>query len=196
MLTIDPDARLVYVDDVPARLTALEYELFLYLYRHAGHLCGRDELLTQVWGNRFAYDTGTLDVHIHAIRRKLKLAADRPIRTIRGAGYMYMVESASSSADCDLQSLFSEIVDVYSSQWAALKMKVDIRLDPFIRSITIEEQTLRRMMDTVMPLFLVDNGQLTISTAFTISQFSINLKGSSLNLVLSIPIAEKDNDNL
>lgn len=59
--------------DKSAKLTRLEFALLQYLIRNADRICTRDEIVDAVWGVRFQYDTGTIDVHLNAIRRKLGL---------------------------------------------------------------------------------------------------------------------------
>jgi DNA-binding response OmpR family regulator len=49
----------------------------------------RDELLNLVWGEGYALEQHTLDVHIHSLRHKIEPDASRPtyIVTVRGVGY-------------------------------------------------------------------------------------------------------------
>lgn len=62
------------------KLTRLEFALLQHLIRNADRICTRDEILDMVWGTRFQYDTGTIDVHLNAIRRKLGLSLKEPDR--------------------------------------------------------------------------------------------------------------------
>ena len=45
-------------------LTQKEYALLKYLFLHSDKVCSRNEILDNVWGQRFPYDTGTIDVHL------------------------------------------------------------------------------------------------------------------------------------
>ena len=72
------------------KLTCKEFELLEYMYKHAGLVLSRDQLLTQVWGYNFEGDTTrTVDFHVHSLRQKLGDSAERPryIQTVRGYGY-------------------------------------------------------------------------------------------------------------
>ena len=53
-------------DGKDIHLTSLEFGLLEYLCSHPNKLCSRDELIDQVWGERFLYDPGTIDVHLNA----------------------------------------------------------------------------------------------------------------------------------
>ena len=74
-IEIDREQRCVRKDGKAVHLTGLEYGLLDYLTAHANRLCTRLELLDHVWGPRFQYDPGTIDVHLNALRRKLLLHA-------------------------------------------------------------------------------------------------------------------------
>lgn len=87
-LSINLAARSFGVHGVPVQLTPMEFNLMEMLIVHAGTCAKRDDIINQVWG--IDYETGTnfLDVHIHALRQKLKNAGAPPcIFTVRGVGY-------------------------------------------------------------------------------------------------------------
>ena len=72
------------------KLTFKDFELLEYMYKNAGLVLSRDQLLTQVWGYNFEGDTTrTVDFHVHSLRQKLGDSAERPryIQTVRGYGY-------------------------------------------------------------------------------------------------------------
>ncbi|MBA3689148.1 MAG: response regulator transcription factor [Chloroflexi bacterium] len=75
-LRLDPDRRLVTVDDAEVRLTPREYELLKVLLANAGRVVTRGRLLRAVWGTAYAEEGHYLHVYIGQIRRKLA-AADR-----------------------------------------------------------------------------------------------------------------------
>ena len=65
-----------------------EYKLLEFLLRNAGKIIPRDVLLERIWGIDGDITENNLDVHISALRRKLKkLNAGTLIKTIRGVGY-------------------------------------------------------------------------------------------------------------
>lgn len=53
------------------KLTYKEFELAAYLFRHAGCLVSRDNLLEFIWGTRADLNTRTVDTHVSRIRSKL-----------------------------------------------------------------------------------------------------------------------------
>ena len=91
-IEIDRALRSVRKDGQEIHLTGLEYALLDYLAVHANHICTRDDIVNHVWGSRFQYDTGTIDVHLNALRRKLEWSKNKPVETIRGVGLMLRKE--------------------------------------------------------------------------------------------------------
>ena len=74
-------------------LNAQEYRLLYYLVRNPGRVISRQELLDEVWGYDDVLTTRTIDVHIAWLRHKLgEKDVPHHIRTIRGAGYKFVVE--------------------------------------------------------------------------------------------------------
>ena len=83
-------SRETYVDGARVELTAREYDLLLYLARHADAAVTRGTLLREVWGYANEDDPSrTVDSHIKTLRIKLGDNPDRPrfIQTVRGTGY-------------------------------------------------------------------------------------------------------------
>ena len=97
-LTIATQAREVRVDGARVELTAMEYELLLYLARRRGEAVTRAALLRDVWG--YAGGEGdssrTVDSHVKTLRLKLGDDADAPrfILTVRGTGYRLIAGEA------------------------------------------------------------------------------------------------------
>ncbi len=77
-------------------LTSREFALALYLFRNAGRLLSRAQLLESVWGQRADLTTRTVDTHVSRVRRKLPLdpAFGWRIRSIYQHGYR--LESVAS----------------------------------------------------------------------------------------------------
>jgi DNA-binding response OmpR family regulator len=90
-LTIDPGAHRVTLDGVDVEIRPKEFELLALLAREAGKVVTRDRILSEIWDLHWESSTKTLDMHIHALRRKLGDDADQPhwITTIRGVGYRF-----------------------------------------------------------------------------------------------------------
>lgn len=82
---VNLDRRRVWAGAREIDLTATEFALLARLMSRPGRVFQRDELLQQVWGYDSVAGTRTVDVHIAQLRGKL--AADSPIRTVRGVGY-------------------------------------------------------------------------------------------------------------
>jgi DNA-binding response OmpR family regulator len=76
--------------DRTVEITRREMEIVAYLYRHAGRIVSRKELLTEVWQYADAgIETRTVDIHLLKLRKKIAaLAGNAPfIATVRGEGY-------------------------------------------------------------------------------------------------------------
>ena len=92
-LTLLPATREAYVDGNRVDLTQKEFELLLYLARHADSTVTRAMLVRDVWGYATEEDNSrTVDSHIKTLRLKLGDAACEPrfIQTVRGTGYRLM----------------------------------------------------------------------------------------------------------
>src|SRR5215475_4599713 len=72
------------------RLGPTEYKLLAYFMENAGRVLSRQQLLDGVWGRDAFIDGRTVDVHVGRLRKALVRGADSdPIRTVRGAGYLF-----------------------------------------------------------------------------------------------------------
>ena len=90
-LTVDFQARQVFVDKKPAKLTSLEFKLLAYLVQNAGRVVAKQELFEHVWEDKFTGD-GTLNVHIRKIRAAIEPEPGNPqyIVTVWGDGYKFV----------------------------------------------------------------------------------------------------------
>ena len=69
------------------QLRPREFKLIELLLRNAGKIIPRDVILERVWGIESDITENNLDVHIGALRRKLKeIKGETLIKTIRGVG--------------------------------------------------------------------------------------------------------------
>ena len=67
-----------------------EFRLLEYLMESPGRVLSRSQLLDRVWGRDAFVDERTVDVHIGRLRKALIRGKERdPIRTVRGAGYVF-----------------------------------------------------------------------------------------------------------
>lgn len=90
-LGVDPQRRIVTVDDEEVGLTPLEFEILLALVRQPGVVLSRDQLMDRVWGYRDYAGGRVVDSHVARIRRKLGEDGNDPrfIRTVHGVGYAF-----------------------------------------------------------------------------------------------------------
>ena len=90
-LRIDVDGFRVFLGSTEVALRPKEVALLVRLAASAGRVLSRDQLLDEVWGVTWETGTKTLEVHMHALRRKLGPRADgRPwISTVRSFGYRF-----------------------------------------------------------------------------------------------------------
>jgi len=70
-------------------LTPIEFSLLGYLAEHPGEVFTRDQLITALWEKDRFIEEHNLDVHIHALRKKVESDPDRPriLVTVHGVGY-------------------------------------------------------------------------------------------------------------
>ncbi|OZB95098.1 response regulator transcription factor [Paenibacillus sp. XY044] len=88
-LVIDPKSRTVTRGGVAIELTAKEYDLLLYLARHANEVCSRENILKYVWEFDFHMVTNVVDVYIRHLRKKVDRGfKQKLIHTVRGVGYI------------------------------------------------------------------------------------------------------------
>ena len=91
-LRIDLERRQVLLEDAPVDLTQVELAILADLARHKGRVRSREQLLAEVRERRFEIFDRSVDVHIASLRKKLgdDARAPRMIRTVRGAGYLFV----------------------------------------------------------------------------------------------------------
>ncbi len=76
-------------------LTVKEFELLVYLARHAQHVVSRDTLVREVWRETAASTTlnNIIDVHVSRLRRKIdREGSVKLIHTVRGVGFVVREE--------------------------------------------------------------------------------------------------------
>jgi two-component system KDP operon response regulator KdpE len=88
---IDPGARTVHVQDRLVHLTPKEFELLLFLARHAGKVVTHRALLGAVWGGESTEQVEYLRVFVGQLRKKLEPATSSPryIVTEPWVGYRF-----------------------------------------------------------------------------------------------------------
>ena len=71
-----------------AELTKNELKILVFLFRHAGRICSRSDLIDHLWDNQLYVDDNALSVNINRIREKLSaIGLDDFIKTRHRQGY-------------------------------------------------------------------------------------------------------------
>ena len=190
-IEIDREQRSVRKDGKAVHLTGLEYGLVEYLSAHPNRICTRQMLLDHVWGDRFQYDTGTIDVHLNALRRKLGWTNKEPIETIRGIGFIFHIEQKVTHYTIDLQAFLTDWLRSRETDILAKGLAAQLHLTPFVNEITIEPNALRQMLDSILTALLpsAQPGVLQLSSKLTMQHFilSLDLNGTINELI--VPLA-------
>jgi two-component system response regulator QseB len=84
-LVLDPASHEVTMDGTPVSLSAREFEILHALLEHPGRPLSRTRLEERLYGWGDEVESNAVEVHVHALRRKL---GARWIKTLRGVGYV------------------------------------------------------------------------------------------------------------
>ena len=77
-------------------VTGTEYQILTLLIEHHGQIITKDTISEQVLGRKLSPFDRSIDVHIGNIRRKfLPFCAIEKIKTVRGAGYLFLTGEES-----------------------------------------------------------------------------------------------------
>lgn len=88
-LSLDRNAKQIYVDHEPVKMTATEYKILELLMINAGRVFSAEEIYRRVW-NEDAYSVeNTVMVHIRHIREKIEINPREPryLKVVWGVGY-------------------------------------------------------------------------------------------------------------
>ena len=189
-IELDREQRSVRRDGEEIHLTGYEYGLLDYLSARPNRICTRQMVLDHVWGDRFQYDTGTIDVHLNALRRKLGWTNKEPIETIRGIGFIFHIEQKETHYTIDLQTFLTDWLRSRETEINAKGLVAQIQLTPFVNEITIEPNALRQMLDSILTAFLpsAQPGVLQLSSKLTMHHFILSLDVNGTINELRIPI--------
>lgn len=89
--------RQIFVQGQRVDLTDRETDLALYFLQNVNRLLTRDFLIQTIWGLRPEVETRTIDVHVSALRRKLRLQPESGWRLVSVYGRGYRLERARSA---------------------------------------------------------------------------------------------------
>ena len=172
-------------------LTGLEFGLLEYLATHPNKICSKEELIDHVWGNRFQYDMGTIDVHLNAIRRKTGWSKNRPIETLRGLGLVFRTEEKPVVYTIDLQSFAAQWVQRHAVELAGKSIIPSVHLTPFVNDLSIAPEALSGLLDAVLAALLpnAQPGLLKLTSKLTIQHFVLSIDLNGTINELKIPIA-------
>ncbi len=93
-IRVNTSSRTVYVEDKAITLTRKEYDLLLFFISNQGRVLSKGIIAEHLWGD----NSDLLDnfdfiyVHINNLRKKLKGAGARYIKTAYGSGYKFIAE--------------------------------------------------------------------------------------------------------
>jgi DNA-binding response OmpR family regulator len=90
-LIIDPQTRLVTINEAEISLTAKEFDTLWLLAQHPRQVFTRSQVLEHVWGISDYIDPSTVTVHIRRLREKIELNPSDPqhLLTVWGVGYKF-----------------------------------------------------------------------------------------------------------
>jgi hypothetical protein len=93
-LQIDEGKKEAVIDGKQKKLSKKEYDLLLLLYRNAGNICSRDDIIEAVWPesqDTSAISDATIDQLIHRLREKVEPEPARPSRIVSKKAFGYML---------------------------------------------------------------------------------------------------------
>ena len=92
-LRVDTTRREVTLGGEPVHLTVREFDLLVFLARHAGRPFTRAQLLEGIWGITYEGYDRTIDSHVQRLRAKVEADPGNPrfVRTVWGVGYKFEV---------------------------------------------------------------------------------------------------------
>jgi two-component system response regulator PhoP len=92
-LSLDTAKKEVRVDGGLVELTAFEYRVLEYLMLNPSRVVSKTELTDHLYEQDFDRDSNVIEVFVGRLRKKLDPL--NPIRTVRGQGYRYTMESSA-----------------------------------------------------------------------------------------------------
>ncbi|MDZ5472075.1 response regulator transcription factor [Bacillus sp. 31A1R] len=91
-LSIYPDKKMAYIQNLELPLTVKEFSLLLLLAENSHKTFSKKELYEHIWDQEEVDGNNTITVHIKSLRSKLNDSTKNPhfIQTIWGAGYRFI----------------------------------------------------------------------------------------------------------
>ena len=161
-------------------LTETEYRLLVHLLRHQGVVCRRNDIIEAVWGERFLYDTGTLDVHLSSLRHKLGWTKEGPVKAIRGVG-LILPHEAPTTGVVKIDPFLRELLMCHEEALREKDIRCFFRLTPFVYEIMIDEAILRQIFSSVFSHFLKHaprGARWEVTSQLTLRDYTLTLTSS------------------
>ena len=93
-IILDAGSRKVFRGEKEIRFTPKEFSLLKFMMRNAGQALKREDIFNHVWDFFDNSLSNIIDVHMHAIRKKLGRGKGREIiETVPGIGYRLNVQT-------------------------------------------------------------------------------------------------------
>lgn len=189
-IELDHERHIVRKSGQEIHLTGLEYGLLEYLVNHPNRICTRAEIIEHVWGTRFQYDTGTIDVHLNALRKKMGWNKSRPIESIRGLGLLFRIERDTTHYTIDLQRFIHDWLRAHETELLCAGLTAQVHLSPFVNEMSIEPSALQGMLDSILTALLpsAQPGVMRVSSKLTMQYFLLTIDISGTINELRIPL--------
>ncbi|MFC2048736.1 response regulator transcription factor [Elusimicrobiota bacterium] len=89
-IEINLTAHTVKCDDIPVKLTPMEFALLYFLIKRKGQVLSRKTLTESVWEQKYFKDMRTVNTHIQNTRKKLGKYG-KNIESVEGIGYKFVI---------------------------------------------------------------------------------------------------------
>ena len=88
-LVLDTDAKTLFVDGEPVKVTPIEYKIMEFLMKNMGRVLSSSQIYEAVWNEPSFTSEKTVTVHIRNIREKIEINPKDPkyIKVVYGLGY-------------------------------------------------------------------------------------------------------------
>ena len=88
-LVLDTDAKALFVDGEPVKVTPIEYKIMEFLMKNMGRVLSSSQIYEAVWIEPSFPSEKTVTVHIRNIREKIEINPKEPkyIKVVYGLGY-------------------------------------------------------------------------------------------------------------
>ena len=88
-LSVDLLSRIATRASIPLELQSRQFELLVYLMRHANQVVTREMISRDVWKEATATWTNVIEVHVNQLRKQLERSGGPSVlHTVRGKGYL------------------------------------------------------------------------------------------------------------